>query len=150
MKFRSTIQRNGKTATGIPVPTTMVDELNAGKRPKVLVTIGDHSYRSSIATWGDGYMLPFAAEHREATGLGAGDEVDVTLELDTMPRAAEVPPDFAKALKAEPKAKAFFESLSYSQQRWFVLGIEGAKKPETRQRRIDAAMDRLREGRGQR
>lgn len=150
MRFRSTIQLNGKTATGVPVPAEIVDGLGAGKRPKVLVTIGDHTYRSSIAAWGDDYMLPFAAEHRDATGLAAGDEVDVTLELDTAPRTVEVPQDFAEALKAEPKAGSFFESLSYSQQRWFVLAIEGAKKSETRQRRIDATMDRLREGRGQR
>ena len=72
MEFRSTIQLNGKTATGIPVPREVVEGLNAGKRPKVLVTIGDHTYRSSIAAWGEDYMLPFAAEHREATGPGPG------------------------------------------------------------------------------
>jgi len=150
MRFRTTIQLNGKTATGIPVPTAVVDELHAGKRPKVLVTVRGHTYRTSIAAWGDDYMLPFAAEHREATGAVAGDEVEVAIELDAAPREVEVPPDFAAALKREPTARTFFESLSYSQQRWFVLGIEGAKKPETRQRRIDAAIDRLREGRGQR
>lgn len=150
MRFRSTIQLNGKTATGIPVPAEIVDGLNAGKRPKVVVTVGDHAYRSSIAAWGDDYMLPFAAEHREATGLAAGDHIDVTIELDTAPREVEVPTDFAKALKSAPKAKTFFESLSYSQRRWFVLGIEGAKTPETRQRRIEAAIGRLAEGRGQR
>jgi len=150
MRFRSTIQLNGKTATGIPVPKSIVDELHAGKRPKVLVTVRGHTYRSSIAAWGDDFMLPFAAEHREATGVAAGDEVEVTIELDAAPREVQVPPDFAAALNREPTARTFFESLSYSQQRWFVLGIEGAKKPETRQRRIDAAIDRLREGRGQR
>jgi len=94
------------------------------------------------------------AGHRDVVGLllddVAGDEVEVAIELDAAPREVEVPPDFAAALKREPTARTFFESLSYSQQRWFVLGIEGAKKPETRQRRIDAAIDRLREGRGQR
>ena len=61
-----------------------------------------------------------------------------------------VPDDFAAALAPEPAAKRFFEGLSYSQQRWFVLGIEDAKTPGTRQRRIDAAVARLKEGRGQR
>jgi uncharacterized protein YdeI (YjbR/CyaY-like superfamily) len=71
-------------------------------------------------------------------------------EVETAPREVAVPSDFARALAAEPEAQKFFASLSYSQQRWFVQGIEGAKKPETRLRRIDAAVDRLREGRGQR
>jgi hypothetical protein len=147
MKFRSTIRLNGKTATGIPVPAALVDELNAGKRPKVVVTIGEHTYRSSIATWGDGYMLPFAAEHRKATGLSAGDGVDVTIELDAAPREVDLPQDFASALNAEPKAKAFFETLSYSNQRWHVLSIEGAKAAETRQRRIEKSIAMLGDGR---
>ena len=54
------------------------------------------------------------------------------------------------ALAAEPDAERFFGGLTYSQQRWFVLGIEDAKTAETRQRRISAAVARLREGRGQR
>ncbi len=43
-----------------------------------------------------------------------------------------VPDDFAEALAVVPTARAFFDGLSYSQRRWFVLGIEEAKKPETR------------------
>ena len=62
----------------------------------------------------------------------------------------EVPADFDEALEREPEAKRFLAGLSYSQQRWFVLGIEGAKRAETRERRIAAAVERLREGRGQR
>jgi Bacteriocin-protection, YdeI or OmpD-Associated/Domain of unknown function (DUF1905) len=147
MQFRATIQRNGKTATGIPVPKEVVEDLDAGKRPKVRVTIGGYAYRSSVAAWGDGFMLPLSAEHREGAGVAAGDEVDVTLEADTAPREVDVPPDFAAALALEPQAKAFFEGLSYSNQRWHVLSIEGAKAAETRQRRIDKSIAMLREGR---
>ena len=91
-----------------------------------------------------------SAENRAKAGVAGGDEVDVDIELDTEPRTVAVPPDFEAALAAEPKARAFFDGLSYSQRSWFVLGIEGAKTPETRQRRISGALDRLREGRGQR
>jgi uncharacterized protein YdeI (YjbR/CyaY-like superfamily) len=59
----------------------------------------------------------------------------------------EVPPDLAKALAKDRKAGAFFEGLSYSQQRWHVLSIEGAKATETRQRRLDKSVAMLREGR---
>lgn len=92
-------------------------------------------------------MLPLSAEHRAGAGVGAGDEVDVGLELDAAPREVEVPPDFAKALSADPAAKACFEELSYSNQRWHVLSIEGAKAAETRKRRIDKSIATLREGR---
>jgi uncharacterized protein YdeI (YjbR/CyaY-like superfamily) len=82
--------------------------------------------------------------------VAAGDVVDVGLELDTAAREVTVPDDLAGELAREPDARRFFDGLSYSQKRWFVLGIEGAKKPETRQRRLVKAMAMLREGRGQR
>jgi hypothetical protein len=147
VKFRATIELGGKTATGIEVPTTVVEKLDAGKRVKVLATIGSHTYRSSVAPMGGRFMLPVSAEVREAAGVAAGDVVDVNLELDTAERVAEVPADLAAALKRDKKAKTFFDGLSYSQQRWFTLSVEGAKKPETRQRRVDKAIEMLREGR---
>jgi hypothetical protein len=147
MRFRATIQVEGKTATGIPVPTGVVEQLGKGKRPPVRVTIGGHMYRSTVAAYGDVFMLPLSAENREAAGVAGGDELDVDVELDTEPRMVEVPKDFTDALAAEPEAKRFFEGLSYSQQRWHVLSIEGAKAAETRQRRIDKSVAMLREGR---
>jgi hypothetical protein len=150
VKFKTTIQLEGKTATGFRVPAEVVAVLGKGKKPPVTVAIGGHTYRSTVAAYGDVFMLPLSAENREAAGVAAGDEVEVDLELDTAPREVVVPPDFALALDAAPEAKRFFDGLSYSQRRWFVLGIDDAKTPETRQRRIDAAVERLREGRGQR
>lgn len=147
MKFRATIELGGKTATGIEVPATVVEKLDAGKRVKVLATIRSHTYRSSVAPMGGRYMLPVSAEVREAAGVAAGDVVDVNLELDTAERAVEVPADLAAALKRDKKAKAFFDGLSYSQQRWFTSSVESAKKPETRQRRVDKAIEMLRERR---
>ena len=147
MRFRTTIQLEGKTATGVRVPPEVVAALGGGKRPAVTVTIGGHTYRSTVAAYGDVFMLPLAAEHRAAAGVAAGDEVEVELAPDTAPREVEVPADLAAALAAEPEARAFFDGLSYSNRRWFVLSVEGAKAPETRQRRVDKAVAMLREGR---
>jgi Bacteriocin-protection, YdeI or OmpD-Associated/Domain of unknown function (DUF1905) len=147
MEFRATIQLNGKTATGIPVPAEVVSALGKGKRPPVTVTIGGHTYRSTVAAYGEVFMLPLSAENRGAAGVAAGDEVIVDIELDTEPRTVSVPPDLAAALQRDAKAKRFFETLSYSQQRWHVTSIEGAKAAETRERRIDRSVAMLREGR---
>ena len=57
-----------------------------------------------------------------------------------------MPSDLAGALEAAPAALHYFESLSYSRQQWFVLNVEDAKTPETRARRIERAIARLREG----
>lgn len=149
MRFRAKILTSGKTATGIEVPVKVVEALGS-RRPKVRATINGYTYRSSVASMSGTYMLGVSAEVREKTGVAGGDVVDVDLELDAEERVVTVPPELAKALRREPAAARFFEGLPYSQQRWFVSGIEGAKKPETRKRRVEAAVARLREGRGAR
>jgi len=147
MKFRTTLQLEGRTATGFSVPPDVVTALGRGKRPPVTVTIRGYTYRSTVAAYGDVFMLPLAAEHREAVGVAAGDEIEVELELDEAPREVVIPPDLEAALSGEPDARAFFDGLSYSHKRWFVLNIEGAKSEETRRRRVDKAVEMLREHR---
>ena len=147
MHFRSVVELGGKTATGIPVPASVVEGLGGGKRPAVTVTVGGHTYRSTIAPMGGAFYLPLSAEHRTAAGLAAGDEVDVDVELDTAPRTVDVPADLAAALDADPAARAAFDALSYSNQRRHVLSVEGAKTDETRQRRIAKSVAELGAGR---
>jgi hypothetical protein len=145
MRFQSTVQLGGKTATGIPVPQEVVSNLGTSKRPPVRVTINGHTYRSTVASRGGEFVLPISAENREGAGVVAGDEVDVDIELDTEPREVAVPPDFAEALDRDEDAKRSFDGLSYSQKRRHVLSIEGAKTSETRQRRIAKAVGELQE-----
>ena len=146
MRFRATLETEGKTATGINVPSEVVEALGDGKRPRVTVTINGHTYRSSVAVLGGRYMLGVSAENRAAAGVEGGQEVDVELELDTAPREVMIPPDFAAALAAEPAAQATFDGMSYSNKSWHVLQIDGAKTDETRQRRIAKSVEALRAG----
>jgi hypothetical protein len=146
LTFRAVIQQSGKTATGIPVPAEVVERLGAGKRPAVHVTINGYTYRSTVAPMGGAFMLPLSAEHRTGAGVAAGDEIEVSVTRDTAPRVVSVPPDLAAALAADADAQRVFAGLSYSNQQRVVLPIAEAKTPETRQRRIAAAIGRLREG----
>jgi hypothetical protein len=144
-RFHTTVELGGKTATGIPVPDEIVAGLGAGKRPAVRVTIGNHTYRSTVATMRGRFMLPISAAVRSSAGVAAGDEVDVEIELDTAPREVDVPADFAAALAAEPAAKRAFEQLAFTHRKEHVRAIEDAKKPETRERRIASAITKLRD-----
>jgi bacteriocin resistance YdeI/OmpD-like protein/uncharacterized protein DUF1905 len=150
MTFRATVALAGKTATGVRVPAEVVAALGSQRQPLVHVTIGGHSYRSKIAVRGGEFKLPISAENRAGAGIAAGDEIEVTLALDTEPRELDVPADFAAALEAAPDGRRCFDGLSHSRRQWFVLGIEDAKTPETRRRRIVKAVERLREGRSNR
>lgn len=146
MKFRTQLLQSGKTATGVAVPAEIVEALGAGKKPSVHVTINGFTYRSTVAPMGGTFMIPVSAERREAAGIAAGDGVEVELELDTAPREVDVPFDFAAALDLDQDARTFFDGLSYSNRLRHVLAIEGAKSPETRQRRIAKAVGMLHDG----
>lgn len=143
MKFPVTLQLHGKTATGFEVPAEIVSGFGAGKRSPVKVTIGQHTYRSTIAPMGGVFVIGVSAENRQAAGVAAGDQVEVNVELDTDPREVTVPADFAAALDRDPVARQRFESMSYTHKREHVTAIEGAKTGETRQRRIATAITML-------
>jgi len=147
MRFHTTVELGGKTATGMQVPPEVVEALGAGRKPPVRVTVGGHTYRSTVASRGGVYMLPISAENRAAAGVAAGDEVEVDVELDDAPREVTVPDDLGAALAGDDTARATFERLSYSHQLRHVRAVEDAKTPETRARRSDRALEMLRAGR---
>lgn len=147
MEFTAILELHGKTATGIEVPAEVVGALGGSKRPPVVVTINGFTYRSTIAAYNGVYLLPVSADVRAASGVSAGDELSVTVELDTAERTVAVPADLADALSGSPAARDFFDTLSFSNQRGYVDWIESAKKPETRQARIEKSVESLTAGR---
>jgi uncharacterized protein YdeI (YjbR/CyaY-like superfamily) len=121
-----------------------VAALGAGKRPPVTVTVGGYRYRTTVAPMAGAYWVPLAAEHREAAGVRAGEEVDVAIELDEAPREVPVPDDLAAAL--DDDVRTTFDSLAYSHRKEWVRWVEEAKKPETRATRIEKTVESLRSG----
>lgn len=144
------LKSSGKQAAGLHVPAEVIEALGGGKRPKVSVTINGRTWRTSVGIINGEPMIGVPMEQRGPAGVQPGDTIDVDVVLDTAAREVELPADFAAALAASPDAERFFRTRNYSERRWFVLGIEDAKTPETRARRIEKAVARLGEGRGQR
>ena len=126
---------------GFTVPTDAIEALGAGQRPPVAVDLDGYTYRYTVGVMGGKHLIGVNTEVRKATGLANGDTVHVTLTLDTTPRAVDLPDDFAAALDADPRARAFYDGLSNSLQRYHVGNVTGTKNPDTRQRRIDKAID---------
>lgn len=143
MKFTTTILQSGNNA-GIEVPAEVVEGLGGGKKPAVTVTVGGYGYRSSIAVMGGKFLIPLSSERRAESGIKGGDTVEVELALDTQPREVTVPEDLSAALAGDAVAKAFFETLSYSNKLRHVLSITDAKTTETRAKRIAKALETLR------
>jgi len=140
-RFKTTVHRDGAMCF-ISVPFDPKPIFGKVRAP-VKVTINGYTYRSTIAAMGGIVGIPLRRSNREAAGLEGGENLEVKLELDTDKREIQPPPDFAKALKAAPPAWDRWGELSYSHQREHVEAIEGAKKTETRTRRIESAVQAI-------
>ncbi len=147
--FTAELELHGKTATGISVPPEVVESLNAGKRVPIVVTINKYSYRTTVGPYGGAFMIPVSAENRAGAGVEAGQQLRISIAVDNAPREVDVPADLAKALAKSKAAKAFFDSLSFSNQRGYVSWVEDAKKEETRNARVIKCVESLEAGRKQ-
>jgi Bacteriocin-protection, YdeI or OmpD-Associated/Domain of unknown function (DUF1905) len=143
--FDTTVAATGNN-TGIVVPDELIERLGAGRRPAVVVNVNGYEYRNTVGVMGGRHMISISAAVRKDTGLKAGDEIHVVLNLAEGPREVAVPGDLAAALAADPAAQAFFGKLSSSLQRYHVDNVNGAKTAETRQRRIDKAISLFQQG----
>jgi hypothetical protein len=130
--------------TYVAVPGEVADALGLKGRPKIRAVIAGHPYRGSLMPMGDGtFVLGVLKAIQEAEGLKRGDTIAVELEIDTAPRVIEPPAELARALARDKGAKAAWEKLSYTNQRELARSLDEAKRPETRERRLAAALSKL-------
>ncbi len=141
-RYKTTIFRDGSVCF-IPVPFDPKAVFGKVRAP-VVVKLGGHSFRSTIAAMGGTVCVPLRRSNREAAGLEGGETLTVELELDTAKRVVSPPRDLTAALRAAPPAWERWRDLSFTHQREHVEAIEGAKRPETRARRIASAVAMLR------
>src|SRR5689334_22282976 len=143
MRFRTYVEPP-EPMRGLEVPPDVVEALGGGARPPVTITVNGHTWKSRVAIMRGRHLLGLSNANRTAAGVAIGEEVEVEIQLDTVPRVAVEPADFTAALDADPAARAGYDRLTASQQREQVRDVESAKKPETRQRRIEKAIGALR------
>jgi uncharacterized protein DUF1905/bacteriocin resistance YdeI/OmpD-like protein len=129
----------------VPVPKDVAAKLGLKGFPKIQAVIAGTPYRGSLMPMGDGtFCLGVLKSIQAAAGVGFGDTVTVELGLDTAPRTVDVPPDLAAALARDKKAAAAWEALSYTNKKEHAQGLEGAKRLETRERRLAQTLEFLR------
>jgi hypothetical protein len=146
-EFQAHIEEaTGGGGTWVQVPHSVIEELGGGGRIPVRATFDGVAYRGSVVSMGGGRMvIGVLKEIRSQIHKAVGDEVHVTLDLDEGLREVDVPEDLAEALQVAGLAEAFGR-LSFTRRREIATGVAGAKRPETRQRRIEAAVTELRDG----
>ena len=144
---RLTPTPRGGGGTLIPIPKEVAASLGPMKgMPKVRAMIAGIPYRGSLMPMGDGtYCLGVLKSIQEKAGVGQGDAIAIELELDTEARTVSVPDDLAKALARDRKSATAWERLSFTNKKEIARSLEEAKRPETRERRLAAALERLRD-----
>lgn len=148
-RFTSTLAGRGPNAAWVFLPIPLEVQTLFGSKARVAVkgTLNGAPYRNWLLPNGDGtHSMPVNKELMASAGAGVGDCVDVVLSLDTEPREVSLPEDLQSALRLSSGMEQAFGKLAYSYQREFVEWITGAKKPETRAKRIDKAVELLNAG----
>ncbi len=147
MHIRAVLQPRGPAAA-LVLDDAQLAALGApSKNPPVRVTVNGHTFAGRVARMRGETLIGFSLAVREATGVSAGDEIEATIALDTGPRKVDVPPELAVALDAKPSARASFDALAYSHRKEFARWVAEAKKPETRERRVEQTLANLADGR---
>lgn len=142
IRIRTVLEKIGP-ASHIELTDAQVEELGGGKRAAVRVTIGDRTARLRLAVMGGQNLIGLSKASREELGVDYGDEVEALIERDDAPRDLPVPDDLAAALAQIAGARAAFDALAPSHRKEHIRAIEDAKKPETRERRVSAAVAKV-------
>ena len=145
-RFRALVERGEGSVCAVSIDFDV--EKAFGKRGRVPVrgTLNGAPFRGSLFPMGGCHFMVVNRRLREAAGVSGGETVPVVMERDDEPRVIDPPADFARALKGDEEARAAWDGLSYTHRREHVEHIEGAKKPETRRRRIEKSVGLLASG----
>jgi hypothetical protein len=146
LTFSARLEPRGPAAA-VVLDDEQVAVLGEGaKRFPVAATVNGYTWRGSVARMGGEFLLGLSRAVREAAGVRAGDQVQVILELDTAPREVDVPRALADALAGDPAARKAFEGMAFTHRKEYARWVDEAKKDETRDRRVQQAVEMIRAG----
>ena len=143
-RFTADLERAGTSSAMLPIPFDVKEEFGRA-RPPVRVTIRGHTWRTTPAVYGGVAYIGLNKDVRAAAGVDVGDRVRVELELDMEPRTVALPEDLRIALE-QGGLRAAFDALSFTHRREYVEWVEGAKRTDTRTRRVAETVRRVRDG----
>jgi len=146
IRFKTTLEPARGGGAVARIPEDQVAPLGGRKQMRVLGTANGVAFKSSTMPYRGAFYLGVHKATREAAGIGFGEPVEIELTRDTSPRVLALPQELEAAFEAEPALGERFASLSFSRRREMAEPIGEAKRPETRARRLEDALTRLREG----
>jgi len=145
-RFQAVLGADVGDRPAVVLPAEVAAVMGGRARIPVAGTINGVAFRGSTMPLGDGrHCIGFRKDTRaEAGGVEIGDAVAIEIRRDDAPRTVAVPDDLAAALGAEPGLRDAFDAMAYTHRREWVEAVEGARRPETRARRIAQAVEAAR------
>jgi hypothetical protein len=147
VRIRATLQARGPAAAVVLTDEQVAAIGGGAKAPAVRVTVNGYTFEGRIGRRGGESLLGFNKAVREAAGVAAGDEIELSVVVDGVPRTVELPPALAAAFETDPAARDAFDVLAFTHRKEFARWVGEAKRPETRDRRVAETLTMLQEGR---
>ncbi len=144
MRMSMKVEPAGKATATVILTQEQVDQVRGSKgrgRVPLAITFEGQVFRTSISVYRGQWMMVVNQMMREG-GLVPGHEYDVDISHDTAERSIETPEDLARALD-DAGIRETFDALSFTHRKEHVRAVTDAKRPETRQRRIDGVIAKL-------
>lgn len=150
VKFSAVIQQfdeqGEKTGwTYIKIPAAIAEQIKPSNKKSFRVKGKLDAYSikqvALIPMGGGDFIMALNADMRKVIKKRKGATVQVQLAEDK--NKLQPPAALLECLADEPKAKAYFESLTYGNKNYFTKWIESAKTEPTKVKRIAQAVDSL-------
>ena len=147
LRFRAKIEgKEAGVVAAISPPVDVPEFFGTRGRVPVRGTMNGFAFRSSLMPMGGCHMMPVNKALCQGAGAKPGDTVDVVMERDEELRTVEAPPELAKELARNKKARERWEVLTFTHQKEMANLVRDAKQEETRQRRLAKVMQVLKTG----
>ena len=145
-KFKAQLQAGRGGGAYVFFPYDVEKEFGTKGKVPVQATFDGVPYKGSLFKYSySQHVLGILKSIREQIGKQPGDTVDLAIWKDEELRTVEIPADFRNRLKKE-SLLPIFEKLSYTHRKEYCRWITEAKKAETRLRRLEKAVEMLRNG----
>jgi hypothetical protein len=147
LKFKVKIEgREAGVVAAITPPVDVPEFFGTRARVPVRGTINGFPFRSSLMPMGGCHMMPVNKTLRDGAGVKPGDVVEVVMERDDEERTVEAPAELKKAFAKNKTAKMNWEKMGFTHKKEMAIWIEGAKREETRLRRLEKVVSVLEKG----
>jgi hypothetical protein len=146
MTFTAVVAARPRGGISIALPFQPADAWGERDRYYLAGTIQHHSMRGVVIPGDGAPSLELGPTWCRDRRVGPGATVHVSLRPEG-PQIDTIDADLADAIRADPKALRFFESLATFYRKGFVRRVDGAKRPETRARRVAETVAALTAGR---